>query len=348
MTERNYNKYDILLDVNLDLADQQTREEVEKLLAADPLARTIHSNLDFLHKNLQSWTDQNPPSSLHERTMELVEQYEQARSMARSSEVIARSKKEQTPGETRERISWIVGNLRDLITVAACLLLVFTFLQPFNRSLKQSYHKAQCANNLRQIQSGLAAYAQDNLGWLPLVQRQEDKPWWTVGKQTPDNNSNTRNVFLLVKGNYVPAKAFVCPGSDHQPRIRIKVDPETLKTLQDFAGRDKVHYSFRLIDKKERLNEGHKIIASDQNPLFAEFDADRQTELDLTQKPRLLQVNSPNHHQAGQNILSNDGSVRFSDTRLIGSQLDDIFTIQSTTRYTGTETPADHDTFTAP
>ena len=87
---------------------------------------------------------------------------------------------------------------------------------------------------------------------------------------------------------------------------------------------------------------------ADKNPLFAEFDAEKQSELDLSAAPALLQANSPNHGAGGQNVLFNDGSVRFSESRYLGPALDDIFTIKNTSRYYGNELPQDDDIFIAP
>ncbi len=348
MTNINRHEYDILLDMSLGLTGEQQNKEAGHLLSCDSQAKAVKTNLDNIRDALHEWPDEQPSPSLMEQTMELVSQYEQSRSMARSSEVIARTKVSGTSGEVKERVSWILGNLRDLITVAACLLLAFTFLQPMTQYGRDQARRIQCADNLRQIQAGMVQYAQDNQGFLPFIQRENGQPWWTVGKQSPDNNSNTRNIFLLVKGQYVPAKMFVCPGSENQPNIRIELDKQTLKMLHDFAGRDQVHLSFRLIRKNDRLDIGHKILASDQNPLFAEFDPERDSELDLAKNPKLLQKNSPNHAGQGQNLLFNDGHIDFSETRWIGPKLDDIFTIKSTTRYTGTELPGDDDDFAAP
>ena len=75
----------------------------------------------------------------------------------------------------------------------------------------------------------------------------------------------------------------------------------------------------------------------------------RQAELDLSNNSALLQANSPNHNNQGQNVLFNAGQVDFLPDRLLGPTRDDIFTIQSALRYHGNEAPqSSDDTFIAP
>jgi hypothetical protein len=60
-------------------------------------------------------------------------------------------------------------------------------------------------------------------------------------------------------------------------------------------------------------------------------------------------LNSLNHNRRGQNVLFDDGSAGFVKTRFVGVNGDDIFTLQNTTLYQGSETPdRETDAFLAP
>ncbi|MBN1765937.1 MAG: hypothetical protein JW860_11810 [Sedimentisphaerales bacterium] len=344
-----------LMDYQLHLDDPRQRQQTEELLDKDKQAQKLNDSLKQILDPLGSWSDEPAPEGLADRTLELITQHEQARTMAAASEAIARR---QDSGyhqrrDRHSRVRWVLGNLRDLVTVAACLMLAVTALRPGLQHARQRSNQIQCAKNMAMTSQALYEYAQDNNNMLPNAGYTPGSVWWKVGAEDKNDNSNTRNVFLLIKGDYLPPETFICPGSKKKPSFRIKIDPELLAKLQDFASREQVNYSFRLfIDKKYLDHTGQKLsdglIMADQNPLFADFDIDRQKELDLTVDPSLLRVNSPNHGGIGQNILYNDGHVDFTSARHMGPSLDDIYTIKDVNRYHGTELPADNDIFIAP
>jgi hypothetical protein len=160
--------------------------------------------------------------------------------------------------------------------------------------------------------------------------------------------SNTRNVWLLFKNGYLDQDRLLCPGV-RQVRVRVPLGAQELQLLQDFASRQDIHYSFRLMTPPARgVLLKAAPLATDNNPLFMDFDPRRQT-LNLTGNAALQQVNSPNHGGAGQNILLGDGSVRFMPQRWLGPGRDDVFTITGVQTYTGREYPrSSDDAFIAP
>ena len=78
----------------------------------------------------------------------------------------------------------------------------------------------------------------------PTLAAAAGDPWWKVGAQGDENHSNTRNMYLLVKGEYVKLSDFVCPGSKCERKS--EVDPAELQTYKDFPSRNCVTYSFRI------------------------------------------------------------------------------------------------------
>ncbi len=98
---------------------------------------------------------------------------------------------------------------------------------------------------------------------------------------------------------------------------------------------------------------GDSVLMADMNPLAERFPSDHSKPLEIRLDEDILHRNSINHGGDGQNVLFNDGSVRFMRGRLVGAKvLDDIFVLQSTTLGTllnGCELPTcNSDAFLAP
>jgi len=345
-----------LLDYRLRLDDPDARAETEKLLAGDEEARRLNTALGRSFEALQSWTDETVPADLTQNTLEFIAQRrQQQRTMARASAAIAA---QSTGSEAVKKTSgargrWVFFNLRDLIATAATLTVVFLLIEPALKQARNVSRQHACAAQMRQVGFATTSYAQDHNNFLPYVKHRPGAKWWNVGWQGMNNTSNTRNFFLLVKHDYLPITSFLCPAGEGTKHIKIKISPEVLQHMQDFAKRTDVNYSFRLMfdNRSLRLSSANDApLMADQNPLFAEFDSEKQDQLDLSGNSSLLQLNSPNHTGQGQNVLHSDGHVRFVPNRFLGPRLDDIFTIKTVKiRYRGNELPqSKEDIFIAP
>ena len=94
-------------------------------------------------------------------------------------------------------------------------------------------------------------------------------------------------------------------------------------------------------------------LMSDANPIFQaclkNSDSLSGNEFDpVTLSEKLLMASSHDHFRKGQNILFSDGTVKFTNQRVFG-QNDDIFTVQDTHTYRGTEKPlCETDVFLVP
>jgi len=261
----------------------------------------------------------------------------------------------RAPRRGESRIAWLGGNLRDLIVAAACVLLMFSAFRPAATHMRHMAQQDACAMQLKQVYAGLSAYAQDYAGSFPFVSRPAGAKWWNVGGDPQDSGSNTRNLYLLVKGGYVPLERFVCPSCQdpraRRVRMQVHVPAEVLAAMHDFADRGHVTYSLRLVNGRRLGLDGMagQALMADVNPLFADFEPKNCAQLDLRQNESLWQTNSPNHGGRGQNVLMGDGAVIFATERWIGPGQDDIFTIQNQAVYEGVEMPSDDsDAFIAP
>jgi hypothetical protein len=199
------------------------------------------------------------------------------------------------------------------------------------------------------IFQGLSNYISDHDDQSPAVATTAGAPWWWVGDQGKENHSNTRHIYLLVKGGYVELSDFVCPGCKGEKFV--KLNDSQIKRLKDFLNRRYVTYSFQV--RCHRTGNGkllcRKVLMADRNPLFEELPKEFSRQFRLQLNRKLLTLNSINHNRRGQNVLSGDGHVEFLKTRFIGISEDDIFTLQDTDIYQGCEVPScEADSFLAP
>jgi prepilin-type processing-associated H-X9-DG protein len=118
------------------------------------------------------------------------------------------------------------------------------------------------------------------------------------------------------------------------------------KDYNDFPSRKLVTYSFRIGCPKGAAETGRQVIVADMSPVFETLPSPSEP---INISDELLKRNSANHSGRGQNVLFCDGSVQFVKSRKVGPSLDDIFTIQNTIAYQGTEMPSSEaDAFLAP
>ena len=243
--------------------------------------------------------------------------------------------------------SW--RSIGELLATAAVILFVSGLLLPAIRHMRHDYWHQCCRMQLSRIGQGIGNYMADYDGSLPAVATTAGSPWWKVGDQGDQNHSNTRNAWLLAKEGYVNPVDFVCPGRS-QGRVT-HLDPETAENFNDFPARRYITYSFRIRCPKsaDPLQRGKKVLISDLNPLFERLPSNYSRPLKIKLTNEMLNFNSANHRRKGQNILFCDGSVDFAETRHVGLSQDDIFTLQNTHVYDGTEVPTcQTDAFLAP
>jgi prepilin-type processing-associated H-X9-DG protein len=178
----------------------------------------------------------------------------------------------------------------------------------------------------------------DHDGRQPAVATQAGAPWYKIGYQGNENQSNTRRVFLLVKNGYIESVSLVCPACRKRPP---KLTHSEIETLRDYPDRRYVTYSFQINCRQS--NEGEllcrKALLADLSPLFENLPDDYRKPFQLQLNKRLLTINSINHDRKGQNVLFGDGHVEFMKGRFIKHSTDDIFTLQNTDVYRGCETP---------
>ncbi len=331
----------LLFDYCIGLTSQEQTAEAEALIASNLEAADIHANLKATFAPLTLLESESCPDALVDRTVLRLNDAAHS-SQERLMQLLAA---EQSRIAAFKGRAW-VGMGRRLAT-AAVLLIAASVLWSALSYLGYMSRLQRCQAQMAGVFRGLSNYIADHDGRSPSVAATVGDPWWKVGHQGQENHSNTRNIYLLVRGGYVGAGEYICPGC---PRgASSQMTPVELRACKDFPSRSSVTYSFQIScrqtsDGKLRCR---KVVMADWNPLFEELPNDFNKPLQLQLTKEMLGRNSINHKRRGQSVLFGDGSVEFLKTRLIGT--DDIFTLQDTDVYQGCELPScETDFFLAP
>ncbi len=343
---------DILLDYYFECANEQETETAKGLLethkGATEFYNKLHHSLSALD-HLDHETHANCPDHLVEKTLERLYLHHSETVESGWLEKLLRTESEKVV--TKRQSFW--RNFAEAAAIAAGIFIIASIFIPVTRQMRAQAYKTACQANLAKIATGLTQYADEHNGYLPAVATKAGNPWWKVGSTTPENQSNTRHLWLLVKQNYVQPNAFVCPG--HSKGKIIKLTPAQIAGLSDFPDRRYITYSFKLIcepNKAVRPQSAMPIMA-DANPIFETRLQNPNDQTSMQFNPiklskKMLTINSISHNRTGQNVMFSDGMAKFFTERLFNKS-DDIYTVKDLDTYRGTETPAcETDVFLVP
>jgi len=335
----------LIFDYCLGLTSQEQTSEAKALISSNEQAAVIHTKIKATLEPLSSIEPESCPDSLADRTVWRLN------SLANSSQDQLQkllASEQSRKFTTRNRLRTGFG--RRLATAAVLMIvgsLLFTTFRAVSGYARHHYLRKQCQMQQSSIFQGLHNYISDHDDQPPAVATSAGAPWWKVGDQGDQNHSNTRRVYLLVKGGYVKPGDFVCRACKYGENVEL--NPFQASNLKDFPSRRYVTYSFQISCRQTKNGKllCRNVIMADWNPLFEKLPDDFSKQLNLRLNKKLLSLNSINHNRRGQNVLFGDGRVEFLKTRFIGT--DDIFTLQDTDVYQGCESPScETDFFLAP
>ena len=336
-----HQKY-LLFDHSLGLTSGKEAIEAESLIASETEAQEFVSKVRGSLSPLDSLKVELCPADLVERTVSsLIFAAEAGQSRL---EQLLEAEQAQT---IRPYRFW--NNVRQVLATAAAVLLIAGVFIPTLSKARQGYWRKSCEAQMMRIGQGISNYRNDNDSRMPAVATAAGAPWWKVGYQGNENHSNTRHLWLLVKGNYVDPTDFVCPGPRQGRAVQFNV--VKVKVLNDFPARRYITYSSRVKYNKSKMQQppSQSVLIADMNPLFEKLPRNYSNSLKIRLNNVLSTANSINHNRRGQNVLFCDGAVKFAKKRNIGITQDDIYTLQGTDLYKGVETPScETDAFLAP
>ncbi|MCG3177695.1 MAG: hypothetical protein BIFFINMI_00014 [Phycisphaerae bacterium] len=307
-----------LLDWALGRLEQAERADIERAMAESPELRSrgqaIRRTLELLSRDRAP----EPPPDLP----------------ARIRNAVADERRASSRLTRRESARPSIFSLAEVAAVAAALLLMaLVFFPPVQKARTMAQQNA-CQDNLRRIGVAMAHYANANQNALPYL----DMTGNWLDRQNGRQPTGTAPLFLLVKNGQIEPRFMVCPETEDKP-----YDGPT-QGLEDFPDPTFCSYSFQNLfgghGPMFRDSASRMPVLADRNPLF---HADRFRQ-DASGRD-----NSPNHTGRGQNVLYNDGRVRWWTSPRVGVNSDNIWLAGDRSDYSGVETVATpEDTFLAP
>lgn len=196
------------------------------------------------------------------------------------------------------------------VFLAACIFCAagLLFVPAINHNRFEA-RVASCQNNLRAIGLALIAYSEHQGGYFPFV--------------PPNGNLSVAGVYAPVlreTGFLTESRHVVCPEQRQRKRktsdlptlaALMGASPETLKSIQARAGGT---YGYTFGHVGGGRYQGTKNQARGHFALMADMPCDKNRDL-----------HSANHKGGGQNVLFEDGHVRFVKTCRVSGGSDDFF-----------------------
>ncbi|MBX3377492.1 MAG: hypothetical protein KF678_10875 [Phycisphaeraceae bacterium] len=187
--------------------------------------------------------------------------------------------------------------LRDLLSVAAVILIGSAVLLPVMSSMREQSRRALCRTNLGSTALAMSNYASANRDSLPVATASlvPGGTWWQVGKEP--QQSNSANLFTLTRAGYVPIAALACPGNPAAPTANVSPGAFDWRRIEE------VSYSYQIMFGAQRpvwRRGPEAVVLADRSPVVLRA---------FHGEPVDPFTNAPNHACQGQHTLRNDGSV---------------------------------------
>ncbi len=348
MTPLSDQQKQLLFDYSMGMTSDRETVEAEKLLSRNEAAVELHRTLKLALAPLDSLEPDPCPDDLTDRLfLRLKAAAQQGSDLKRLEELLEAER--SVPRRIRIPL-W--RNWSEVVTAAAAVFLFISILFPSIGFMRQRYGQTHCGSQQASIYGGILNYMSDHDGLLPAVAAAPDAPWWKVGDPGQENCSNTRRLWLLVRHKYVTPEQFVCPGRREEHKVNYDGIP--IERFSDFPSGIYIQFSFRIpcptFDDRNLKEKG--VLLADRNPLSENLPSDLSQSCRLPLDEKQMRANSLNHRGRGQNVLFDDGSVRFERARHTSISDDDIYLLRSMFRgmeIRGCERPSSlSDIFLAP
>ncbi|MBU0638963.1 MAG: DUF1559 domain-containing protein [Planctomycetes bacterium] len=318
-----------ILDLHLGRLSETEQAALRQRINDDPTLASQNEALDEVFRALHALEAPRAPEDLLAKITARVAQG------ARPPKVLHPPTSSTEPRE--ESLGWIlrVRNVRDIVAVAAMIVLAVGLGVPSLLHVRERNQRMGCSWNLAQLGRGMQAYAGAFSDSLPFAGWDQRSSWKPTGSPGVETMPNRRHVYpLLLAGNVQPAW-FVCPS-----RRDIPMAAEQVKHSNDFTESRNVSYAYQnMAGVRATLADGPDLVVlADDNPLFDNglplFDLPRR--LGLTDP---TMANSEAHRGKGQNILTIGGHVKWTTRPDCGVAGDNIWMLSNVTEYTGREGP---------
>lgn len=333
----------LIFDYCIGIIESDKISEVERLIESSEEASDIYNTIKVGLAPLEELEELQCPDDLVERTVLRLSHTARSSQLQLEHMLAAEHSRFDKSGDR----FW--ASISKRLAMAAVFIIVGSFLiTTFKVTTNYARQKSQCQAQLFNIFQGFMNYQNDHDGQTPAVAIEAGQPWWKVGYEGVENHSNTRKAWLLVKGGYVDAAKFACPG--HRGVQTNPIPTDYIARMNDFPSKRYISYSIQVkCPNKSQYFITRRAIVSDMNPLFENLPSKFSDRMRVQVDDRLMHLNSRNHRRQGQNVLFCDGSVVFVKKRYVDISNDDIFTVRDRQVYEGVEMPVcELDNFLAP
>ncbi len=312
-----------LLGYHLGLCDEAGRRAVEAAVWDAKTLADARRALDRILSPLDADESPEPPTDLVASVLARVRDAQRTIPFPKRAAAAL-----PTPMEVGGRGSGF--NLRELVGLAAAILLFVGIFLPGYRTARSAAQRTMCANNMRLLGNGFEGYAETFGNVLPYVRAVPAGATWLPSNRADQQRfTNTPNTYILVSKRFVPPSAFACPGREQDRPL----ETDTPEMLNDFPDpRNNSYATMPLTETwRQQSSDPQTPLAADMNPL-----------VDDAQGAPLSGSNSENsrsHAGRGQNVLRRNINVIWSATPRIGIDNDDVYRLIGVKTYTGREWP---------
>ncbi len=302
---------DQLLAYHMGWLDRPEMEAVERLIESSPEQADRSRALCEAVEPLADWDTLPAVENLEAQVLARVQRETGAGVMPRHRTI------KLDPVPAREKVLRLPLSLKELVVVAASVMIILTVVVPSLVKASARAQRAACENNLRQIGAALVRYGYDNDLQLPYA-GPADAVWSGDPTSDPLPLRNSRNRYLLLAQGYVEDPAhFRDPADSAAVVMRV----EDASRFDDFAIPQNCSYDSQImIGGGQRLSQHPlKVVYADSNPIYDDAGVSVDDAID---------INSTVHRRlSGQNVLRSDGSVHWADSPNAGVQDDNIWQI---------------------
>lgn len=323
-----------LVDLHLGRLSDTERNEIHQRLRDEPMLASQHEALTSVFGALNCLRADALPAGFGERLRErMAATSAPLRLVTAAVEPVAPKTRGRSSHEDPESFRWVLraGNFRDLVAAAAMIVLVVGMGVPAMLHMRETNHRVGCSANLARLGQGLAAYASTFNQALPFVGWGSWDSWQPSANPQVQVVQNRQHLSPLLPAGQIDRKWLICPSTRDIP----------LASNQRIIDASNLSYAYQnMAGVRPSLSDNPNLaVLADDNPLFD----DGRPLVDLRVRLGVADpasVNSRAHGGYGQNVLTLNGRVVWSDTPNAGVNGDNIWTLVNVQNYTGREGPA--------